>query len=157
EELINTLRIHKEVIDFEVQLKTKYKRVIYVSLNAQLIFDTEGHVTGTRGSMRDITERKLAQQNLERSEERLKQTQITAKVGSWELDPENMLITWSDELYALTGMERKSDSITLEQQLEIVFPEDRPAVLRALNQLMGKKEQMMAEFRVHLPNGKNRY
>jgi PAS domain S-box-containing protein len=157
EKLINTLKVQKEVIDFEVQLRTKDKRVIYVSLNAQLIFGSDGIVTGTRGTMRDITERKLAKQELELSEARLKQTQITAKVGSWELDPSSMLISWSDELYALTGIDRKSDNITLDQQLEIVFPEDRPIVLRALNQLMSKKEQMMAEFRVHLPNGKNRY
>ncbi len=157
EHLINSLRLHKEVIDFEVQLKTKDKRVIYVSLNAQLIFGPEGFVTGTRGSMRDITERKLAKQELEKSEARLKQTQITAKVGSWELDPESMMITWSDELYALTGIEKKSEKITLEQQLDIVFSEDRPSVLRTLNQLMSNKDQVMAEFRVHLPNSKNRY
>lgn len=157
EKLINTLRIQKEVIDFEVQLKTKDNRVIYVSLNAQLIFGPDDVVTGTRGTMRDITERKLAKQELEWSEARLKQTQITAKVGSWELDPQSMLITWSDELYALTGIERKSESITLDQQLEIIFPEDRPVVIRSLNQMVSQKEQMMAEFRVHLPNGKNRY
>ena len=102
EKLIGKLRVQKEVIDFEVQLRTKDKRVIYVSLNAQLIFGPDGTVTGTRGTMRDITERKLAKEKLEHSEARLKQTQITAKVGSWELDPESMMISWSDELYALT-------------------------------------------------------
>lgn len=157
EQLINTLRLNKEVIDFEVQLKTKDKRVIFVSLNAQLIFGPDGMVTGTRGTMRDITDRKLAKQEIERSEARLKQTQITAKVGSWELDPQSMLIKWSDELYALTGIEKKSEKITLDQQLDIVFPEDRPIILHAVNQLMSKKEQTMAEFRVQLPNGKNRY
>lgn len=157
EQLINTLRVNKEVIDFEVQLKTKDKRVIFVSLNAQLIFGPDGMVTGTRGTMRDITDRKLAKQEIEKSEARLKQTQITAKVGSWELEPETMLIKWSDELYALTGIEKQSDKITLDQQLDIVFPEDRPVILRTINQLMSNKEQTMAEFRVQLPNGKNRY
>ncbi|MDR3553965.1 MAG: PAS domain S-box protein [Syntrophobacteraceae bacterium] len=52
--------IHKtgEIADYEVLIKTRDNRRVCVSVNAHLLYDSEGRPAGTEGSLRDITERK---------------------------------------------------------------------------------------------------
>lgn len=68
-ELTKLLQERGEVVDFEARLQTKDERVIYTSINAHLIRDEKGHVVGTEGSMRDITERKRTEAALLQSNE----------------------------------------------------------------------------------------
>ncbi|SMD10203.1 PAS domain S-box-containing protein [Pedobacter nyackensis] len=58
ERIIENLRINGSVIDFEVRLKTKNEELRYASVNARLIVEN-GAITGTEGSMRDVTTRKF--------------------------------------------------------------------------------------------------
>ena len=54
------------------------------------------------GFIRDITERKRAQETLRRSEASLAQAQHIARLGSWDLDLSNLSgnpLRWSDEVF----------------------------------------------------------
>ena len=53
--------------------------------------------------VRDITERKLALQTLERSEEQLRKAQSIAHLGHWEIDLERRIIRGSDEARRIYG------------------------------------------------------
>jgi PAS domain S-box-containing protein len=53
-----------EVADFEIRLRTKDNRLIYTSANSHLLFDSTGNPTGVEGTLRDITERKQAEEAL---------------------------------------------------------------------------------------------
>jgi diguanylate cyclase (GGDEF)-like protein/PAS domain S-box-containing protein len=64
--LLETLRKEREVVDYEVRLKTKADRFVIVSVNAHFLFDAAGNPSGLEGSMRDITERKKATEELKR-------------------------------------------------------------------------------------------
>jgi PAS domain S-box-containing protein len=61
--IVNVLRQDNSVIDFEVKLKTKNSDLRYASVNARLIIE-EGRVLGSEGSIRDITLRKLQENEL---------------------------------------------------------------------------------------------
>lgn len=65
QDLVKILSTQRSVTDFEVRLKTKDGKIVYSSVNAQLII-RNGVITGTEGSMRDVTERKLHKDSLER-------------------------------------------------------------------------------------------
>jgi signal transduction histidine kinase len=56
--LLETVSKKGEVWDYEVRLKTKAGQVKYASLNAHLLFDSDGNQIGIEGSLRDIDERK---------------------------------------------------------------------------------------------------
>lgn len=64
ERIINSLKNEGTVIDFEVRLMTIDKELRYVSVNARLILDQDGRITGTEGSMRDVTARKFQENAL---------------------------------------------------------------------------------------------
>lgn len=64
ERIIEQLRIKGSVIDFEVRLKTKDDELRYASVNARLIVEN-GVITGTEGSMRDVTTRKFHENALQ--------------------------------------------------------------------------------------------
>ncbi|OGS08859.1 MAG: hypothetical protein A2270_00130 [Elusimicrobia bacterium RIFOXYA12_FULL_51_18] len=64
-----------EIIDYELRLKVKGGRPVYVSVNARVFFDQKGSPAGIEGSLRDISARIRAEEALRGSEECLRQTQ----------------------------------------------------------------------------------
>ena len=79
----------------------------------------------------NITERKRNEDALRESDERLKQAQQIAHVGSWELDLVKNELIWSDEAYRIFGLAPHVFGATYEAFLDVVHPEDRAAVDRA--------------------------
>ncbi|PTT19743.1 diguanylate cyclase [Acidovorax sp. HMWF029] len=60
------LEAHQVFHDFEMQRRTHDGQPIWVSISGEPIFDAEGQFTGYRGVARDITERKLAEAQIQR-------------------------------------------------------------------------------------------
>jgi PAS domain S-box-containing protein len=58
--------------DYELKLKAKDGRVIDTSVSSRILFGKDGVPVGVEGVLRDITERKQAEEELKTSEERLK-------------------------------------------------------------------------------------
>jgi len=76
---------------------------------------------------------KRAEQSLRQSESRLARAQKIARMGSWEWDPRNGEIYWSDELYRIFGLTPGlPDKIRLEWVFSMVNPLDLPAFKRAI-------------------------
>ena len=83
---------------------------------------------GVRGTAQDITQRKLAQLAQQRSEERLRQAQRTAQIGSFEIDYRSGRALWSSELSRLFGWEEKPEGENLEEVRERLPQGDRERV-----------------------------
>ena len=64
--LLKAIREKGEVIDYELRLKSKDNRLIYASANAHILFDLAGKPIGVEGTLRDITERKRAEEELQK-------------------------------------------------------------------------------------------
>src|SRR5262245_27166950 len=90
--------------------------VILVETNGHACLDEAGRMLRITGMVADITVRKQAEIELamandllhlakeaRRKDMELKEVQRLAGVGSWQWDPENDTVIWSDELYRITG------------------------------------------------------
>src|SRR4051812_16511443 len=65
---------------------------------------------------------------LRRSEARLREAQQLARLGSWEWDIPANVVTWSDELFRIYGLAPQSFSPSYEDFLQRVHPDDRADV-----------------------------
>jgi PAS domain S-box-containing protein len=75
--------------------------------------------------VRDMAESLLVRDaEVLRGKDMLVQAQRLAGVGSWELDTDTRTLTWSDELYAIKGVE-PGTPVTPELMLSLIHPDDR--------------------------------
>jgi PAS domain S-box-containing protein len=77
--------------------------------------------------LRDITERKRAEEALMQSKKDLDRAQEVGNMGWWRHDILRNVLTWSDENYRIFGVP-KAIPLTYETFLECVHPEDRQSV-----------------------------
>ncbi len=94
--------------------------------------DAEGKPLFLSTMMRDIRVLKAVQSELARSEAMLAQSQYQAHIGSWEFDLLTGIVRWSDELFTIFGMEKKS-IISPDEYYHHVHPDDLPTLHQAVN------------------------
>ncbi|MBB1283913.1 PAS domain S-box protein [Flavisolibacter sp. BT320] len=90
-------------------------------------FDNEGNFLGFIGTVTDITERKLAEANLQLNEDRLRITIESTELGTWDFYPEHGRLNWDSRCKEMFGL--KPDSfVDYAVFLKGLHPEDRERV-----------------------------
>jgi len=93
------------------------------------------------------------QEALRRNEDLLTEAQRMARVGNWELDVRSGRITWSEEMYRITGLDRDTFDGTSKTFFDLVHPDEREAVERAAQSAMQGGNPFVVEHRFVQPNG----
>lgn len=86
--------------------------------------DASGRIVRSQGMVHDITDRKRAEEALERSEARLAQGMRVAGLGIFEHDHRTDVIEFSSVMRQLLGF-AADDKVTISSILQKVLPEDR--------------------------------
>ncbi len=105
---------------------------------------------------RDITERKKAEDKIKESEQLLAETQKIALLGSWEFDVAKEEIKWSEETFRIAGRQPQ-DTLTLQEYLDMVHPDDLPLLQEALGKATAEKKSYEVELRHSRPDGSYNY
>lgn len=121
------------------------------------IFDHNGIFRGYRGVDSDINRHKKIEQSLRQSEKNLKAAQRIAHIGNWSWDIPSSTVTWTDEVYRILGWEPQQVESTLEIFIEVIHPDDREAVNRAIQQSLEEGTPYAVQHRVVWPNGEERF
>ena len=104
--------------------------------------------------LHDITDRKLAESALQRSERALQNSQRVAHLGSWAWDVQTNRAEWSDEMFRLFGLERAGftgDVVAVVTQA--IHPDDRPAAEGFSRWARGMGDKAFFECRLCRPDG----
>lgn len=107
--------------------------------------------------LRDITERRRAEEELRRSEEYLAEGQRISHTGSWAWNTVSGVWFWSPESLRIFGMEQGSDDFSFEKFLERIHPVDRSKVERAVSGAVHRRTAFEQDIRALLPNGVTKY
>jgi PAS domain S-box-containing protein len=103
--------------------------------------------------LRDITERKQAEEVLRLSEARLAEAQRMAHLGNWDWDIVKNVLIWSDEIHRIFGLEPQQFGATYEAFLNSVHPEDREFVEQSVNEALYEGRPYNIDHRIVWPDG----
>jgi diguanylate cyclase (GGDEF)-like protein/PAS domain S-box-containing protein len=98
-----------------------------------------------------------AERKLQRSEERLAESQRLAKIGSWELDLINNELWWSDEAFSIFEIDPKKFGASYEAFLDTIHPDDRELVNRTYTESVTNRTPYDLVHRLLFKNGRIKY
>jgi PAS domain S-box-containing protein len=145
--------------EIEKRFIKKDGRVIWGRLTVSRVHNTDGALPDYMVAMtEDISERKRAEQALQRSESYLAEAQRMTKAGSWAYNPFTWkTIYWSDEMFRIIGVEPQTGLPTREDIWERVHPEDRDHVKKLASRGAREKVVHVIDYRLALPGGSVKY
>jgi len=130
----------------EYRIPQKDGSLKYVIGKGEPIFDKEGRVIAVIGTLQDVTENKILEQELKKHHRIIAQGQALAHIGSWEMDLATYEIHWSDEAERIYGFTQEQYANTYEGFLKMVHPDDVEVIERILNNPSDKPTEL--EFRI---------
>ncbi len=142
-----------EVKNFECTLLKLDGRSFYASLNCQYHLGEDGQKQGIDIFVRDITEQKQTEADLEKSRNNLSEAQRIAHIGSWEWQVDTDELSWSDELYSIFNLDKKSYKPTMRSFFNYIHPDDIEFVKKQINNMGLGNEKVKFDFKIVLNNG----
>ena len=103
--LVKRLLDEGSVRDLEVRLRCKNGEE-RIGLGSAELIQIEGE-TCVLSAIVDITERRRAEQALQRKDAELIEAQRLAQLGNWQWNANSKVATWSEELYRIHGLDSK--------------------------------------------------
>jgi len=120
-----------------------------------------GEITHYVGILRDVTERKVAEERLRESESILDSAQRLAHLGSWVVEFRNpelnkARLTWSEEVFRIYGFAPGGMEVTQENFYQAVHPDDRAIVAEAFAKALRDRAEYQLDHRIIRPDGTQR-
>lgn len=127
-------------------------------LDARLapLLDSENVIVASLVVIRDITDRRLAEDKLRKSEAQLAKAQEIAHVGSWIWDIATGELDWSDEVYRIFGQTHEFVP-TYERFIDLIHSDDQQIVTDAVRQSISHTTPYRVEHRIVRPGGDIRF
>ncbi len=143
----------------EHRIRTKTGEVKWIVTKITPTLDEEGTLIRIDGITTDITERKSAEEKIQRSEKIMSEAERIAHIGSWEMDLSNKqdlsknYLYWSDEVFRIFGYKAGEFEVNFNIFLKAIYQEDITIVKDALEKAMNENSHYKLEHRIIHPNG----
>ncbi|MEM1125843.1 MAG: PAS domain-containing protein, partial [Bacteroidota bacterium] len=124
--------------------------VRHVQARYDNVRDAQGQLVSIRGVLQDVTDQKLVEQDL-------RDSQRIAKLGTWTVDNTAMRIHLSAETARIHGYGPAAKSVSLEDLIETIHPEDVEHLLHQMGEVAPASGIVSFEFRTVWPDGTIRY
>src|SRR5215510_4822778 len=94
---------------------------------------------------------------LHRKEIELRDAQRLAGVGSWQWDPENDTVTWSDELYRITGRDPNLPAVSFREHSQLYTAESWERLQQAVEEALRTAAPYELELEMIRADGTTRW
>jgi PAS domain S-box-containing protein len=110
--------------------------VLWLERTGHAFFDEQGRMVRMIGMVADVTERKLAEEALRQKEAELSEAQRLAQVGSWQWNAQTDTVTWSRELYRITGRDPNLPAASYKEHSQILTAESWERLQRSVEEAL---------------------
>lgn len=114
-------------------------------------FDYNGNVSMLVVAI-DVTKRESALQKIRQDSSKLLTALKIAKLGYWELNLIDDSLYWSDEVYEMWGVDKKSFTVNFESFISTLHPDDKAAFFLAQSAAVSNETELNFEHRIILPD-----
>jgi PAS domain S-box-containing protein len=155
--------IHNQVIPngystvYEKEYRKKDGSIIPVELRVSLIKDERGMPDGMWEVVRDITDRKNAERELEQMIDRFNLATFSGNMGVWEWDVRTHQQIWDDKMLELFDVEREEFEDTPDFWEKCVHPDDFPRIQEEIKKALSGEKEYNCEYRIVHKNGETFY
>ncbi|HEU4609507.1 MAG TPA: PAS domain S-box protein, partial [Chitinophagaceae bacterium] len=148
------LRITGEInsLNYEFCVKNKNGETLYIEVfGNRILYNGQPAIIGTAINN---TQRKKAEREIERSNERFMLLARATNDAMWDWDMLNDQVWWNEKHYALYGLDPGAKPLDFESWRERIHPADRNWVSDDLEKAIADKKSMWeAEYRFRMPDG----
>jgi len=125
--------------------------------------DSSGRPYQMFGTTQDITDRKRAEDALQRTRFYLSEGERLAHMGSWASSnlgiswSDDLGLYWSDEVYKIYGLDPENGAPNLEQYLAAIHPDDRASMAETIRLMHEQRSGCDVTHRIVRPDGAVRH
>jgi two-component system cell cycle sensor histidine kinase/response regulator CckA len=141
----------------EMEIKRPESPTKWVIARGEAVRDASGETQQVRGTVQDITERKLGEESLRQREMELEEAQRLAKMGSWAVDIATRTVTFSVEHYRIFGLDPNGPVPSLEEIAKHYSPETWAQITNAGRQAFETGTPFKIDGELRLPDGTKKW
>ena len=131
---------------------------IWITARGEAVYDSKGQIVGLRGTVQDITERKIAELTLAERNVQLALAGKAALVGSWAYDADTEIMQISEGYAAIHGFPEGTTKIARSECLAGVHPDDIGRVEQSRSEaFQASRREYSVEYRIFRPGGEMRW
>ncbi len=151
--VLHRLLAGDKIQPYERTFRRKDGSHLTVEINIEIVRDANGEPQHIQSIVRDVSERKRAEEALRRSEELLNETSNTARIGGWEIDLVNNNVMWTQGTRRIREI---PDNYMpgLEEAISFYHPDDQPIIAQAIEHARQHGTPFERELRLITATGK---
>jgi PAS domain S-box-containing protein len=138
--------------DYEHRLRMPDGSIKHLHDLAHCFRDSAGNAEVV-GAIMDITERKVSEESIRRSEAYLAEAQRLSHTGSFGWKPETGEIVWSDETYRIFEYDSTLEP-TVDLVVQRIHPDDKDLAQQVINRVSRAGTEFEHEYRLLLADGR---
>ncbi|MEM1174008.1 MAG: PAS domain-containing protein [Pseudomonadota bacterium] len=142
-----------ENFELEYRIITPGGETRFIREIGRPIKDADGVVVQEIGTCQDITKGKQTELALRENEQRLKNAQRIARLGSWEIDTDGHRKNWSEETFRLLGIPDSERPNASTHHGVSVHPDDLDRIRRETEKALSDHSLLDTTYRLDCPDG----
>jgi len=149
---VRALEEGKQVTNVEMGIVKENNQITWINVSASPM-PVEGY--GVAIVYTDITERKQAESENERTKKLLEDSQRIGKIGGWEVDIDTQELKWTKEMYAIHEVDFTFKPV-VDERVNFYTPESLPFIDKAIKNAIEKGEPYEIDSEIITAKGNRR-